>query len=589
MIVVDPIAVDEGCGNAGSASTAPAGYDDVARRYRTLVEQLPLVVYVDALDEASSNIFTSPQVEALLGYSSAEWLAATDLFVRTLHPLDRDRVLAAHAHTHAVHTPLSLEYRLINRDGHVVWVRDEGVIVVDDDGTPLYLQGYLLDITAEREAQAQLRQLALYDALTGLANRAFFHEQFHHTLAIRKEPRQETALLFVDLNDFKDVNDRWGHDAGDRVLATIGARIQGTLRAGDAAARLGGDEFAIVIPSIGEPAEAAHVAERVLEAIRPTIVLDGRQLSIGASIGISVGAEAETMLQEADAAMYRAKRQQDVGYAFFDSDLDVVAVERSRRVAELREAVSRGQFTLDYQPVIDLEAYEISGYEALLRWQHPTEGTIAPLEFIPLAEESGLIIPLGEWVLAEACRYGAILQAELGRAVGMAVNVSARQLEHPDFVCHVEQALADSGFPPHCLTLELTESVLLASGDHTEQRLAALKASGISLALDDFGTGYASLSYLQRFPVDVVKIDRSFTDAIGTGAGDLVLLKGIVDLGNALGLDLVAEGIQTVAQHEIVRGLGCQRAQGFYFGYPTPDAQRRLADPPPSYAGVASA
>ena len=224
---VDPIAVDESRGSAGRSSGDPTAYDDVARRYRTLVEQLPLVVYVDALDEASSNIFTSPQVEALLGYTPAEWLAAKDLFVRLLHPDDRDRVLAAHARTHATHDSLSLEYRLITRAGDVVWVRDEGVIVFDDDGQPLYLQGYLLDITAEREAQAQLRQMALYDALTGLANRAFFHEQFQHTLAIRKEPQQQTALLYVDLNDFKNVNDRWGHDVGDAALAELGARIQG--------------------------------------------------------------------------------------------------------------------------------------------------------------------------------------------------------------------------------------------------------------------------------------------------------------------------------------------------------------------------
>ena len=577
--------MDECRPSADAASAGPTGYDDVARRYRTLVEQLPLVVYVDALDEASSNIFTSPQVESLLGYTPAEWLAATDLFVRLLHRDDRERVLAAHARTHRTHDPLSLEYRLMTRDRRIVWVRDEGVIVFDDDdGSPLYLQGYLLDITAEREAQEQLRQLALYDALTGLANRAFFHEQFQHTLAIRKEPIQQTALLFIDLNDFKNINDRWGHDVGDRVLATLGTRVQDTLRAGDSAARLGGDEFAIVIPSIAEPAEAVHVAERLLEVIRTPIDLDRRQLSITASIGISVGGEMAVMLQEADAAMYRAKRQQDVGYAFFDPDLDIAAVQRSRRVIELREAVELGQFTLDYQPVIDLEAYEISGYEALLRWQHPTEGPIAPLEFIPLAEESGLIVPLGKWVLAEACRYGAMLQRDMGREIGMAVNVSARQLEHPEFVAHVEQALVDSGFPPRSLTLELTESVLLASGEHTEQRLAALKASGISLALDDFGTGYASLSYLQRFPVDIVKIDRSFTDSIDAGTADLVLLKGIVDLGNALGLNLVAEGIQTTAQHEIVRGLGCQGAQGFYFGHPTADALRNLADRPPAYA-----
>src|SRR5437868_12179975 len=523
----------------------------------------------------SSNIFTSSQVEPLLGYAVSEWLSEPNLFARTLHPEDRDRVLAAHAHTHATHEQLSVEYRLIAKDERVVWIRDEGVIVFDDDGEPLYLQGYLLDITSEREAQEQLRQMALYDPLTGLANRAFFHEQFQHTVSIRKEPHQQTALLFLDVNDFKNINDRWGHDVGDKVLATLGVRIQETLRAGDAAARLGGDEFAVMVPSIAEPAEAVRVAERLLDAIRAPIDLERRQLTVTASIGIAVGGDVQEILQESDAAMYRAKAQQDVGYAFFEPELDATAVQRSRRVLELREAVEEGQFTLDYQPLIDLEAHEITGYEALLRWQHPVEGTVAPLDFIPLAEESGLIIPLGKSVLSEACQYGAQLCEEMGREIHMSVNVSAIQLQHPHFVSHVEAALEDSGFAPHCLILELTESVLLASGEHTQQRLAALKASGITLALDDFGTGYASLSYLQHFPVDIVKIDRSFTATIESTTADLVLLRGIVDLGNALGLRLVAEGIQTEAQHQIVRDLGCQGAQGFYFGRPASQPLRK--------------
>jgi diguanylate cyclase (GGDEF)-like protein/PAS domain S-box-containing protein len=552
--------------------------DDIRRRYRTLVEQLPLVVYIDALDAASSNIFTSSQVEPLLGYSPDEWVADSDLFVRTLHPEDRDRVLAAHARTHATHEPLSVEYRLIAKDGRTVWIRDEGVVVLDDDSRPVYLQGYLLDITSEREANEQLRQMALYDPLTGLANRPFFHEQLQHLVSLRKPTDHQAALLFIDLNDFKSVNDRWGHDVGDRVLATLGPRIERSLRAGDVAARLGGDEFAVVLAMIGEPKEAVRVAERLLAAISAPIELDRRPLAVSASVGIAVGGDAAVMLQEADAAMYRAKKQQDVGYAFFDADLDTHAVQRSRRVLELREAVELGQFTLDYQPVIDLEAGDITGYEALLRWQHPTEGVVAPLEFIPLAEESGLIVPLGKWVLEEACRYGAMLIDELGRDVRMAVNVSARQLQHPEFLGHVDGALAGSGFPPHCLTLELTESVLLAAGEHTGRWLDALKARGITLALDDFGTGYASLSYLQQFPVDIVKIDRSFTDSIDTDDADLVLLRGIVDLGNALGLKLVAEGIQTQSQHEIVRSLGCHGAQGFYFGYPASEALRTPAN-----------
>jgi diguanylate cyclase (GGDEF)-like protein/PAS domain S-box-containing protein len=545
-------------------------YDDVERRYRTLVEQLPLVVYIDALDAASSNVFTSTQIEPLLGYTVEDWEADATLFVRTLHPEDRDRVLTAHARTHATHEPLSVEYRLIARDGRVVWVRDEGVVVVGEDGKPLYLQGYLLDVTAEREAQAQLRQMALYDPLTGLANRAFFHEQLQHAAALRKNGGEQTALLFMDLNHFKEVNDRFGHDVGDAVLARLGRRIQNTVRAGDGAARLGGDEFAIVLAAVTEPAEAARAAERLLQRIIEPIGLGPAFVSVTASIGIALGDEPELLLKEADAAMYRAKSQRETGFAFFDSVLDRSAVERSRRAAELRRAVDRGEFTLDFQPVVDLDLRTISGYEALLRWQHPEHGQVGPLDFIPLAEETGLIVPLGKWVLAEACRRGTSLHAELGREVRMSVNVSARQLQHPDFVGHVEQALESSGFPPGCLTLELTETVLLSSGDRVEQQLMVLKAMGISLALDDFGTGYASLAYLRRLPVDIVKIDRSFTAAIDGIDDDLVLLKGIVDLGNALGLMLVAEGIETEHQRRIVGELGCHGAQGFYFGRPAP-------------------
>jgi diguanylate cyclase (GGDEF)-like protein/PAS domain S-box-containing protein len=543
-------------------------YEDVVRRYRTLVEQLPLVVYIDALDAASSNLFTSPQIEPLLGYTVEEWASDPTLFVRTLHPEDRDRVLTAHAHTHATHEPLSIEYRLLADDGRIVWVRDEGVVVVDEIGEPLYLQGYLLDVTAEREAQAQLRQMALYDPLTGLANRAFFHEQLQHAVALRKEPGEETALLFVDLNHFKEVNDRFGHDVGDAVLARLGRRIQQTVRAGDGAARIGGDEFAVVLAAVTEPAEAAHAAERLLQAIVEPIDLGPEVVAVAASIGIALGDEPEVLLKEADAAMYRAKTEHDAGYAFFDSVLDSTAVERSRRAADLRRAVDAREFTLDFQPVVELHTRTISGYEALLRWEHPELGRIGPLDFIPLAEETGLIVPLGRWVLAEACRRGVVLHGDLGRSVRMSVNVSARQLQHPEFLDHVESALATSGFPADCLTLELTESVLLASGDRVEQQLQALKSMGIMLALDDFGTGYASLAYLRRLPVDIVKIDRSFTEAINGTSDDLVLLKGIVDLGNALGLTLVAEGIETEHQRRVVGDLGCHGAQGFYFGRP---------------------
>jgi diguanylate cyclase (GGDEF)-like protein/PAS domain S-box-containing protein len=564
--------VDCGVDRVSTAAAVDGEAREIERRYRTLVEQLPLVVYVDALDEASSNIFTSSQIEPLLGYTVEEWRDDPDLFVRTLHPDDRERVLAAHARTHRTHEPLSLEYRLVARDESVIWVRDDGVVVLGDDGGPLYLQGYLLDVTAERELQEQLRLQALFDPLTGLANRAFFHEQLEHAVSIRTETESDTAVVFIDLDEFKQINDQHGHSVGDEVLATLGERLKTVIRAGDSVARLGGDEFAVLLTSVREPAEPAVVAERLLEQITAPIEVAGRQLSVTASVGIALGSSGAELLKQADAAMYRAKSNGDADYAFYDDELDQAALNRFKRIAELREAIAEKQFTLAYQPVVNLDPFEVVGLEALLRWQHPTLGEVPPLDFIPLAEESGLIVQIGRWVLLEACFYASRLREVLGRELEIAVNVSARQLQHPEFVDHVDNALERADLPPHLLTLELTESVLVASGERAEQQLAALKDRGVKLALDDFGTGYASLAYLQRLPVDIVKIDRSFTAKIDTGADDLALLEGIVGLGRALGLQLVAEGIERDAQQGIVQNLGCHGAQGFHFGRPAPAA-----------------
>jgi diguanylate cyclase (GGDEF)-like protein/PAS domain S-box-containing protein len=550
--------------------------EEVGRRYRTLIEQLPLVVYLDEVDSVSSNIFTSRQIEPILGYSVEEWAADPELFTRLLHPDDRERVLAAHLHTHETHEPLSLEYRLIARDDRVVHLRDEGVIVVDERGEPLYLHGYLLDITREREAEQQLRQLALYDPLTGLANRAFFHERLKHAIKLRHDEGHATGLLYIDLDDFKGINDRWGHDLGDEVLREIGKRIEHSVRPGDTAARLGGDEFAVVLTEPVTPDDAVGVAERLLAEIGRPLESGPAPLYTGASIGIAFGNDDETLLKEADIAMYRAKSNSEMGYAFFDPQLDRVAVERSQRIGELREGIVREDFRLDYQAVVDLDRNEITGYEALVRWEHPTAGELPPGDFIPLAEETGLIVGLGEWVLMEACTEATNLQRLHGRPVHMSVNVSARQLHHPDFFRHVSRALDSSALMPNLLTLELTESTLLASDERVSRTLQKIKDLGVVLALDDFGTGYASLSYLRQFPIDVVKIDRSFTANASSEHGDLILLKGIIDLGHALELNLVAEGIETPEQHTIVRQLGCQQAQGFYFGRPSHPAQRDL-------------
>jgi diguanylate cyclase (GGDEF)-like protein/PAS domain S-box-containing protein len=541
---------------------------EIERRYRTLVEQLPLVIYVDSLDAASSNIFTSPQVEDLLGYPVEEWLRDSELFVRALHPDDRERVLAAHEHTHRTHAPLSIEYRLAAQDGHFVWVRDEGVVVKEVDGTPLYLQGYLLDISAEREAEEQLRRQAMYDALTGLANRAFFNDRLEHALTIRRPAGEQTALLFVDLDNFKSINDRYGHVVGDAVLGELGQRLEGVTRTGDTVARLGGDEFAVLLERVTDPAEAVRVAERVLAGIRTPIEIQGHRLVPGASIGIALGDNAHDLLKQADAAMYRAKSHPDLGYAFFDPALDQAALVRFRRIAELGEALERDELRLHYQPIVTLPTGEITGYEALLRWQHPDHGLLAPLEFIPLAEESGLIVPIGRWVLEQACQQASHLSAVTGQRIEIAANVSARQLEHPDFVDHVTTALTRARLPARQLVLEITESALIETEKVVEERLRTLKQQGVEIALDDFGTGYGSLAYLQRLPIGIVKIDRSFTATIDTESDSEALLRAIIGFGHALGTRLVAEGIERQSQSDLICTLGCHNGQGFHYGRP---------------------
>ena len=364
------------------------------------------------------------------------------------------------------------------------------------------------------------------------------------------------------------MNDRFGHPMGDAILGVLGQRLKSLTRAGDTTARVGGDEFAVMLEVVSEPAEVARVAERVLEAIGEPIEIDGHRFVAEASIGIALGSDAQALLKQADAAMYRAKSQHDLGYAFFDPELDHAALVRFRRIGELAEALERQEFRVHYQPIVALPSGEVTGYEALLRWQHPELGQLPPLEFIPLAEESGLIVPIGRWILQEACMHASRMGGLGEVGPEMSVNVSARQLQHPDFVDHVDSALERAGLPPERLVLEITESVLVETGDAVEARIDALKDRGVGIALDDFGTGYGSLSYLQRLPIDIVKIDRTFTANVDTDDAHEALLRAIVGLGNALGTRLVAEGIERQSQSEVIHRLGCKSAQGFHYGRP---------------------
>ncbi len=545
--------------------------DDASRlaetRYRTLVEHLPLAVYIDRVDASSSNVYTSPQIEPMLGYSVEEWAGDPSLFVSLLHPDDRERVLAAHERTRVTGEPLRTEYRLYARDGRAVWVHDEARIIDDPDSGEPVLQGYLLDVTARREAEEQLRHQAFHDSLTGLANRALFTDRVQHALVVRSG---EAAVLFLDLDDFKAVNDGLGHVAGDTLLRAVGVRLRASLSPTHTVARMGGDEFAILVERADGAAAALDAAERITAALQTPFDVDGREVFVTASVGIAVGGDAEELLRCSDVAMYGAKASGKAQYVVYAPRMDEHLVGRLELVADLRRADIATDFVLHYQPVVELLSGAILGVEALIRWQHPTRGLLQPSEFVHLAEETGRIVEIGRWVLAEACRQTAEWHERLagGDDLAISVNVSTRQVRRPGLIEDVEAALAGSGLAPEHLILEITESVLARRREELTDILEEVTSSGVRLALDDFGTGYSSLSLLQDLPVHMLKVDRSFVQGIGATGSRAPFVRAIAELAGALGLTVVAEGIEEVGQIAVLRRLGCRIGQGFYFSEP---------------------
>jgi len=545
----------------------------VEERFRTLVEQLPLVVYVDAIDDESSNIYSSPQVEALLGYTLAEWKQDRELFVRILHPEDRERVLDAHRSAHDGEG-LSLEYRLIARDGRVVWVHDEARTIPGPFGAPVALQGYLLDITARKEAEERLRHQAYHDPLTGLPNRTLFKERVEEAIARSGQCGACVAVLMLDIDDFKAVNDRFGHLDADTVLRDLGSRLRVALPPTVTLARIGGDEFAAIVESDDAAADAEKAAQAIWEALRVPTEMAGVEIFVTASVGIAVGDDGERLFRQADLAMYRAKASGKAQAVLYDRSLDDDIGERLSLLGELRRARIDREFVLHYQPVVDLRTGAVVGAEALLRWQHPTRGIVAPGEFVAIAEESGLIVPLGRWVLHEACRQLAAWRAvePASRELHMSVNVSARQLQAPGFAEDVRAALERAGLEPQALVLEITEAAVVHDTEGSALMLEALRSTGVGLVLDDFGTGYSSLAMLDALPFDGMKLDRTSVMRIGTSGGAVPLVQAIVDLGRALGLSLVAEGIESDHQLDELRRLGVREGQGFRFARPLPAA-----------------
>jgi diguanylate cyclase (GGDEF)-like protein len=435
-------------------------------------------------------------------------------------------------------------------------------------------QQLVVALAKSQEAERQLSHQALHDALTDLPNRVLFLDRVEHALAHHRRGSNRVAVLFIDLDNFKDVNDTYGHAAGDTLLRDVARRLKPLIRASDTCARLGGDEFAIVLEGTASAEAALFVAERVLGALRGTFAIGDAGVFVGASIGVALG-EAEddgaALMRNADLAMYMAKTSGRHRAVLYEPSMHAAVVRRVELEQELHAALERREFVLQYQPIMDLESGMVAGFEALVRWEHPRRGRIPPMEFIPIAEESGLILDLGSWILHEACRACTSWDTGTGgRGVSITVNVSGREIREPAYVDNVRSALRESGLAPHRLILEVTENVLVGNDSTTIDRLRALKALGVLLAIDDFGTGYSSLSYLQQFPVDIIKIDKSFIDHLGVVGSESPLSRAVVSLGGALSIRTVAEGIETEVQYERLRELGCGFGQGYLFAKPLP-------------------
>jgi diguanylate cyclase (GGDEF)-like protein/PAS domain S-box-containing protein len=521
-------------------------------------------------------VYYSARWKAILGRGEEEIGGTPDDWYSRVHPDDVAGLKEAVAAHLAGTTPhLEFEHRVTHRSGEWRWVLVRGLAIRDAAGTPYRMAGSLTDVTDRRRGEEQLLREALFDSLTGLGNRVLLRERIGHTLdRARRDDKLKFAVLFLDLDRFKVVNDGLGHAVGDELLCEFARRLASCVRPADTVARLGGDEFVILLVDMQDDADAARVATRIHALLRQPFVLGEHEVFTTASIGIAPGSgryrSVDDLLRDADAAMYRAKALGKSRHEMFDAAMNERALEVLKLETDLRRAIERQEFLLHYQPIVSLADGSLRGFEALVRWRNADRGMVPPGVFIPMMEETGLIVPLGSWVIGQACRQLAAWRAAFPQAtnLGVSVNVSGKQFAKADLVAEVEAAMRENQLPPFCLTLEITESVMMTNAAESAGVLRELRELGAVISVDDFGVGYSSLSQLHRFPIDALKIDRSFVQRIGGEERDGEIVGTIVTLAHNLNLNVTAEGIETPLQLERVRALGAESGQGFLFAKP---------------------
>ena len=531
------------------------------------------VIITDAAQPDSPAVYANPAAEHITGYPLEEILGRNPRFLQGPYSdleevAELRRAVAEGREFYGV-------VRNRRKDGSDFFNEMYVAPVRDGDGAVTHFVGIQNDVTERRALEEEMEHRASHDPLTGLPNRAMFVERLGQAVARKARSGRHVSALFMDLDNFKDVNDSLGHEAGNQLLVAVAKRLRGCLRNEDTLARFAGDEFVVLVEDEAGGSVAAQLAERLLECLDTPFSLAGERVFVSASVGVAPHGPSdpdrgEALLGRADAAMYEAKRLGKARYATYDPAIQARRRSRLRMVNDLRAALEREEFVLQYQPKVDLKTGAVDHVEALARWHQPRRGLLLPAEFIPLAEETGLIVPLGRWVLEEACAQVRCWQDLHPRTqpVVANVNLSAKQFRQPDLAAEVAEVLEKTGLDPACLELEITERVLMEDAPATGAVLEKLKALDIKVAVDDFGTGYSSLSYLKRFPVDTLKIDRSFVSGLGTDLEDEVLVSGVLGLAHALGLRVVAEGVETEQQVASLKKIGCDLAQGYYFFRP---------------------
>lgn len=537
---------------------------------------------------ASNHLSWSREFGRVLGLQQDDTMDTWLEFLDRIEESDRHNVRLIAEQSVEERQPFNIEFSTPSlNDDSVRRIRLEAEPHCPDDGHCTHMLGTIQDITERTNAQRQIHNLAYYDLVTGLPNRAQLNEQLRYTLKLARRNDAKFAVLFLDLDHFKQVNDTLGHDAGDDLLKQVSARLTGVVRDSDmvsgsndteepdsqhTVARLGGDEFVVLLGQVNRAEDAARVAERIAQTISVPYQIGSNTVSVTTTIGISVfpsdGVTPEALMKNADVAMYHAKESGRNGYQFYSREIHEQALERFSLEGDLRSAIENEELTVVYQPKLDMTTGALSGMEALVRWDHPSKGNVSPTEFIPLAEETGLILPLGRWVLSHACEQ---MQRwiDAGMApMSIAVNCSSVQFTHSDMIEDINQAIGHSGLDPRLLEIELTESLLLQDIEKGIKILRSMKALGIQVAIDDFGTGFSSLSYLKRLPVDKLKIDRSFVKDLCIDPGDVAIVSAIITLSHNLHLTVVAEGVETQQQFDILRGFDCNEAQGYLISHP---------------------